>query len=291
MTLLAHISDLHLGKHNPEMLDKIIDLVNEKCPDLLLLTGDILESWSPGDYGETEKLFKRFNTDILPNPGNWDEKRGGEVIFRRHPYFLEKFKKYSVKTKTFGRMLSYPLFYEVDDIAFIAFDSTEADLSDGEVGLEQIIKAEKLLDGMDAKDMSMRILTMHHHLTSFPGLASVSTVRDAGNVMRFAFKNGIDMVLGGHKHIPRADYVVGANREKKANLAVVYAGTTSNLSRFFNPSFNFIEISGKKIEVKLNEFNSSKSKFSEKLMAKYRRIKSSEIELEYVRDVLMDYFL
>ncbi|ODS35102.1 MAG: hypothetical protein A7316_04420 [Candidatus Altiarchaeales archaeon WOR_SM1_86-2] len=289
MTLLAHISDLHLGKHNPRILESIIEVVNERNPDLLLLTGDILESWSPGDYKATEKLFKSFKADILPNPGNWDEKRGGEVMFRRHPYFLKKFKKYSVKTKTFGRMLSYPIFYEVDDIAFIAFDSTEADLSDGEVGLEQLIRAEKLLDDSGAD--GLRILTMHHHLTPFPGLVTVSTVRDCGNVIRFAFKNGIDMVLGGHKHIPRADHIIGSNEGRKAELGIVHAGTMSNLSRFVNPSFNFIEISDKKIEVTLNEFDYDKNKFKEKSMAKYKRIKNKNLELDYMRDMLLEYFL
>ena len=291
MTLLAHISDLHLGKHNPEILEDIVDVVNERSPDLLLLTGDILESWSPKDYAPTEKLFKSFKTEILPNPGNWDEKRGGEVMFRRHPYFIEKFKKYSVKTKTFGRMLSYPILYEVDDIAFIAFDSTEADLSDGEVGLEQLIRAEELLNGMDMGDACLKILTMHHHLTSFPGLVTVSTVRDSGNVIRFAFKNGIDMVLGGHKHIPRADYIVGSNEGRKVRLAIVHAGTTSNLSRFVNPSFNFIEISDKKVEVNLNEFDYDKNRFNEKLMVKYTRIETNNLKLDYMRDMLLEYFL
>lgn len=289
MALLAHISDLHLGKHDPSVLERVIELVNERDPDLILMTGDVLESWSPRDYDMTGKLFAKFKADILPNPGNWDEKRGGEIMFRKHPFFLERFKKYTVKTRAFGRMLSYPLLKEVDDITFIAFDSTEADLSDGEIGLEQIIKAEYMLD--EAGDEKLRIMTMHHQLTSFPGLAAVSAVRDCGNALRFAFKNGIDMVLGGHKHIPRADYIVGSSAGKKENLAVVHAGTISSLSRFVNPSFNFVEISKRKIEVKLNEFDFKKDKFKESLMVRYKRKGEKELELDFVRDIFGEYFL
>ena len=78
--------------------------------------------------------------------------------------------------------------------------------------------------------------------------------------------------------------------EAQAELGIVHAGTTSNLSRFVNPSFNFIEISGKKIEVTLNEFDHDKDKFKEKSMAKYKRLKN-KLELDYTRDMLLEYFL
>lgn len=57
---IVHISDLHLSTFDdkPEMLEKVVDMVNEQSPDLICFTGDLVTTGRKEAEPYTSKLLK-----------------------------------------------------------------------------------------------------------------------------------------------------------------------------------------------------------------------------------------
>ncbi|AAM01509.1 metallophosphoesterase family protein [Methanopyrus kandleri] len=276
---IAHVSDLHLDEsRDKSVLEAAIERVKELHPDVVVVSGDIVKGWRPRHYGETERIFRALDVGKLLAvvPDNHDEMRGGEVVFRKHPYFRRKYREFTVKSPSFGELLMYPIILEGDGLCVIALDSTEADRSDGEVGLDQLLRAEELIREIEPEFI---VLTMHHHVTPFPGLIDVSTVLDAGNLREFCVANGVDLVLVGHKHIPRVDYFAS----KEGGCAVSHAGTLCpEVARYVPPAFNVVDVERGEVVVQVLEYR--EGEFSEpKLMGRFR------IEGEHLRPVELGY--
>lgn len=72
---IAHISDLHLGTYSsqPEMVDKIVEMVNASSPDLIVFTGDIVNT-SPQELRPFTETLSRLKAPygVISIMGNHD---------------------------------------------------------------------------------------------------------------------------------------------------------------------------------------------------------------------------
>lgn len=104
--LVAQISDTHIGEHRAphaaDNLRKTVDMVNERHPDAVILSGDIGEN--PQDWDEARSILKRLKAPLYYAPGNHDV----------HTTDVEKYRR------VFGR--DYYRF-SVKDIDFVVIDS------------------------------------------------------------------------------------------------------------------------------------------------------------------------
>ena len=72
--VIAHISDLHI-RHFGVRESKLADILNKLKPDLVLITGDLIES--EGGIAPLEQLLLRLeNMTIIVTLGNWDHRSG-----------------------------------------------------------------------------------------------------------------------------------------------------------------------------------------------------------------------
>jgi 3',5'-cyclic AMP phosphodiesterase CpdA len=55
-------------------------------PDLVLLTGDVVDDGSAADYATATRLLSRIRQPLLVIPGNHDEREAFRACFRHHPY-------------------------------------------------------------------------------------------------------------------------------------------------------------------------------------------------------------
>ena len=55
---IAHLSDIHLGSTSKGFLERVIKKTNSAKPDIVLITGDLIESWHHLDEGALEVLNK-----------------------------------------------------------------------------------------------------------------------------------------------------------------------------------------------------------------------------------------
>jgi predicted MPP superfamily phosphohydrolase len=79
---LIHVSDLHLGKGDLGRLSRIVDQINARRPDLIVLTGDILvgKGWPAAMADALAKL--RAPLGLFAVRGNHEIRKGGEKAFR-----------------------------------------------------------------------------------------------------------------------------------------------------------------------------------------------------------------
>jgi 3',5'-cyclic AMP phosphodiesterase CpdA len=182
---IAHISDLHCGSPYfvPELLDAAIDEINERGPDVLVVSGDLTNEGFLPEFELARSFIDRI--EVLHKviiPGNHDARNVGYEHFE------------DVFGPRYGVLHAGPL-------TIVSADSSEPDLDYGTVGRGHY----KWIEECFAHDAQLRIFVLHHHLMPVPGTGRErNIVHDAGDALETLMRSRVDMVLSGHKHVPYA---------------------------------------------------------------------------------------
>jgi 3',5'-cyclic AMP phosphodiesterase CpdA len=138
----------------------------------------------------------------------------------------------NVGYKTFEEILGKRMVrYEDDQIFLLGIDSTQPDVDEGHIGrifqenihniLSQVSKGKK------------KLFALHHHLVPVPHAGRErDIVTDAGDVLNMLIKDGVDVVLCGHRHIP---WVWSVER-----LIIAHAGTAGSPRLVGMPKNNYL---------------------------------------------------
>jgi 3',5'-cyclic AMP phosphodiesterase CpdA len=182
---IVHISDLHAGSPYfvPNLMDRAIVEINEMKPDLFLVTGDLTEMGYRQEYLLAKSYLDRIEcAQRLVIPGNHDSRNVGYVHFEA----------------LFG---SRSIVWHGEGVTVVGVDSTEPDLDHGHIGRARY----PWLETQFAHPADFRIFMLHHHLLPVPGTGRErNVVYDAGDVLEVLQRCRVDLVLGGHKHVPYA---------------------------------------------------------------------------------------
>ncbi len=235
--LIVQISDVHCGPmFRKETLRAAVTEINEMCPDVVLVTGDLTENGLMSEFKTAAKGLKKLKAErIIFVSGNHDYRSTGYLLFKEFFPFLQV--------------------TEIEDATIIVLSSARPDRDDGEVGHRQNIWLEKTLEKYKDK---AKIVAIHHHIIPVPDTgADQITIVDAGDVLRSLVKSKVNLVLCGHRHRPW--------RWKMEDMLVVHAGSVSceKLRGFFCNSYNVITVKGNKIEAKLKIVGGDFVDFSE----------------------------
>jgi 3',5'-cyclic-AMP phosphodiesterase len=155
-------------------------------------------------------------------PGNHDYRHTGYLLFK----------------KFFPSPSPYPSsIYRFDNTIIITLATARPDRDEGEVGHQQNLWLEEKLKNEQCKNMTTRIIAMHHHLIGVPDTGTDKIVIvDAGDVLRTCLHHDINLVLCGHKHRPWL-----WNLE---TMDIVYVGTASStrFRGFTKNTYNILDI-------------------------------------------------
>src|SRR5256714_13807429 len=192
--LIAQISDVHVGggRYRQELLRTAIDEINEAEPDLVVVAGDLTDDGYPDQYPVARDELARIACEqVVRVPGNHDARNVGYLRFE----------------DTFGARDSR-LRLELANgvLALVAVDSSKPDLDEGEIGREHYGWIEEGFAG----EADLRVFVCHHHLMPIPGTGRErNQVLDAGDVLSLLRQSRVDLVLGGHRHVPYVWPVAG----------------------------------------------------------------------------------
>jgi Icc protein len=228
--LIAQLSDLHLGgmRYDEALLDAAIAEVNEASPDLVVIAGDLTDEGYPDQYAAAKAKLELLRcANLVLVPGNHDAKHVGYLYFE----------------ETFGaRDRRLRLELDGHDTALVAVDSSKPDIDEGEIGREHY---DWIKDGF-VDEPALRIFACHHHLMPIPGTGRErNQVLDAGDVLSLLRRLGVDVVLGGHRHVPYVWPVAG--------MLLIHSGTASTMRTraFPHPAYNLIDVDAERISVRL----------------------------------------
>lgn len=227
---IVHISDLHIWGLNfvPEWSNKIIDIVDSIRPELVIVTGDLIDDGYMDEYERAKEYLDRLKAkNMLVVPGNHDARNEGYTIFEE--IFRTRFPH-----------------YENEKVAVLGIDSSEPDIDDGHIGRANYAYIEEKLLTKD----KITILAMHHHLIPIPGTGRERNIPvDAGDVLKLCVGLKINFVLSGHKHHP------WIWKLEDTYLITVGTACSRRLKGRSYPSFNIMTIDNE--EVSLEEINVS----------------------------------
>jgi uncharacterized protein len=164
------LSDIHLGHHRGrKYLEKIVEETNQRNPDIVLITGDLIDSEAAFVPGELEPLV-RFSAPVYYVGGNHE--------------------KYVDAERTFGLVKKYGLnvlrnqVVETHGLQLVGLDYMNADEntfelhpSDDSHTIKSVLASLHVKDGMPS-------VLLHHS--------------PAG--AQYAAANGIDLMIAGHTH-------------------------------------------------------------------------------------------
>ena len=239
MTLIAHISDLHISKSefDEDIFMEAVDEINHLNPDMIILTGDITNNGYLKEYEQATKYLGMFKSPLFAVPGNHDARNLGyqtfEEIIGERSWKLTKDENFTV----------------------IGLDSSIPDESRGNIGHPQHMWLEHQLDECVIKE-NFSVVCFHHHVVSIPQTGRERNVlSDAGDILKTLTTHEVDIVLSGHKHVP--------NIWKINNTLFVNAGSLSSTKlrgRNLN-SYNVYDISEDEIEIFLNNIGGERFLF------------------------------
>ena len=83
MTVIAHISDLHISdaSFDEEILLKAINEINHLQPDMIILTGDITDNGYYKQFKQATRYLQMFEAPLFAIPGNHDARTLGYMTF------------------------------------------------------------------------------------------------------------------------------------------------------------------------------------------------------------------
>ena len=264
MARLIHLSDLHFGAHDQQLVDAIAERVDEEKPDLVVISGDFTQRARTEQFKEACDFLERLNDaghDVLAVPGNHDVPLYD--VFRRFLSPLTRYKRYIDDTLC-------PV-HELPGVTVVGINTARSlTFSDGRINEEQMKFIRETFSRSDPK--ALRVLVTHHPLFALPVGETGDVKRAVGRselALDAVAESGVDMLLAGHHHTASAhsarDLVTRAGP-----ALVVQAGTATSIRlRDESQSFNRIEIEGDAVTLTLQSW--AGSKFESSTAQKYVR--------------------
>jgi len=214
MTLLLQISDPHFGTERHEVVEALLQLAARTQPDLAVLSGDITQRARRSQFAAARAFVDRLGAmPSLVIPGNHDL-----PLFNVFTRVLCPFANHR---RVFGTNLE-PQFESCELLVIGVNSARRSRHTEGEVSMEQIERVAQRLER--ATPLQLRVVVAHHPVAS----ATADDVRHLLHrrepaVRRWA-QAGVDLIVGGHIHLPYVQPLAG-RMEIARPVWAVQAGT------------------------------------------------------------------
>ncbi|MEV6596267.1 metallophosphoesterase [Actinoplanes sp. NPDC051346] len=230
--VIAHLSDLHLGAHDPDAVESVIADVAAVRPTLTVVTGDCTMRARVHQFRQARDLLDRLPAPLLVVLGNHD------VPLVSGARFVAPYRRYR---RLVHRDLD-PVLRLPGLTALGLHSAPRWRWKSGRVTRRQGDAVVTVLGAAPAG--SVRLLALHHPPRA-PGLARVAG-RD--RLLRALAAGRVDLLLAGHTHVPASGLVRVAGTAHR--LVEVVAGTaTSGRTRGVGRSWTVIRVDERAIVV------------------------------------------
>ena len=248
MATIAHLSDVHFGRHDPVVVDAVEIFLAEKRPDLVVISGDFTQRARVEQYKMACAFVDRIEQSRLPVlavPGNHDVPLYD--VARRFARPLNRYK----------RFIDDDLcpYFENGELEVLGLNTARSfTIKDGSVSREQMDRIREAFAG-DAHGRT-RILVTHHPLFAMP-------IGDEGEMTKVANRHtdalaaaadaGVHILLAGHFH--RSFSKSAREMVENAGAALVVQAGTATSTRLRGDekqSFNWIEAHKGKVDIEVH---------------------------------------
>ena len=248
MARLVHLSDLHFGAHDEDLVEAVSQQVDTLKPDLVVISGDFTQRAKTEQFKEACLFLEHLRDsghEVLGVPGNHDVPLYD--VLRR---FLSPLARYR-------RFIDESLcpFIELPGVAVLGINTARSfTFKDGRINADQVEFIRETFARTPSE--AVRILVTHHPLFALEVAGEVDRAIGRQELALDAVEeSGVDMLLAGHNHHASSqdasDLVTRAG-----GVLVVQAGTaTSTRVREQEQSFNTVDIADACVTITVNAWN------------------------------------
>jgi len=255
MARIAHLSDIHFGANDPDIVAATIDWLKEKQPDLVIISGDLTQRAREKQFRDAASYLGALRDNghrLLVVPGNHDVPLYD--VIRRFASPLGRYKRHIAQDLC--------PWMETDEAAILGINTARSlTIKDGRINEEQMQLIRQRFNGVAAS--KTRILVTHHPLFELPigqGNELSEAVGRHKDALQAIIDAGLHVTLAGHFHRTYAEAARKMVAEAGPTL-VIQAGTaTSTRLRNQEPqSFNWLHVEqGNEMELQVIVWNGEK---------------------------------
>jgi 3',5'-cyclic AMP phosphodiesterase CpdA len=236
---VVHLSDLHFGKVDMQVIDPLVETVRGFEADVIAVSGDLTQRATTAQFEQARAFLDRLKAPLVVVPGNHDV-----PLFNLYDRFVQRF-------NDFHRHITpeaVPEFVD-DEIAVIGVNTARSlTWKWGRVNRAQMTRVRDRLFPLPPE--TIRIVVMHHPFELPEGVSSLELVGRARMGMDKLAECGADVLLSGHLHASHISDTVRRYNIYGHSALVVQAGTaTSTRQRGELNSFNCLRITPKEIKI------------------------------------------
>lgn len=239
MRTLVHLSDLHFGRVDEQLLAPLRATIEAIGPDLVVVSGDLTQRALSVEFEAARAYLDSLPGPQIIVPGNHDISLYNLV--RRFLQPLTRYKRHITSDLA-------PTYVD-DEIAVLGINTARSlTFKDGRVNHEQVASMRAAFAGIDP---ALTRIVVTHHPFDLPEAVDRSEVVDRAPMAMQAFaEEGVDLLLAGHLHLSHAGNTAERYQIRGFAALVVQAGTaTSTRGRGEVNGFNVIRIHHGCIEV------------------------------------------
>jgi 3',5'-cyclic AMP phosphodiesterase CpdA len=248
---IAHLSDVHFGRHDPEVVAAVETFLFARRPDLVVISGDFTQRARVAQYELAADFLRRLEgggLEVLAVPGNHDVPLYD--VFRRFARPLNRYK----------RFIDDDLcpWFETDELAVLGINTARSfTIKDGSISLDQMQRIRECFINVAAG--KTKILVTHHPLFAMP-------LGDEGELTKVVKRHtdalaavadaGVEVLLAGHFH--RTFAQSARDMVETAGAALVIQAGTATSTRLRGEelqSFNWLETGKGRIDLQVHRWD------------------------------------
>jgi 3',5'-cyclic AMP phosphodiesterase CpdA len=263
MRTIVHLSDIHFGRIEPDLVHRLSAAIVRIAPDLLAVSGDLTQRAKRSEFTAARTFLDALPFPRLVVPGNHDV-----PLYNVFTRFLTPLARYR---RAITPDLS-PVFRD-DELIVVGVNTARSfTIGEGQINEEQVDEIVTHLSG--APPGLVRIVVTHHPFDLPEGVGEERLLGRAAMAMAKLSAAGADLFLAGHLHISHIGHTGERYRTAGHSALVVQAGTVSTRSRGEQPSFNVLRIQRSKIAVERLVWDPDRATFAEAAASVYRHAES-----------------
>lgn len=236
MIFLAHISDLHFGRTNPQVVDGLRNKLESLAPDHIIISGDLTQRAKEKEYLEARQFLDTLSSPFLVIPGNHDI--SATKLFERFIYPWRKWHKH-IKTPLEIKFADKKTIFAGINTArrfHLSLDWSRGDISSSQLDHIQSVVA-------SPEEEKLKILVAHHPFWLPRRFEKRHIIYGRDQALQRFQGVGPDIILSGHIHVPFIRVLDG--------IVVSHAGTACSTRLVEgNPnSFNIIRGNSSRLKI------------------------------------------
>lgn len=261
MASIAHLSDVHFGRHDDAIVAAVESFLFDRRPDLVVISGDFTQRARVAQYRLACEFLDRLEQGglaVIGVPGNHDVPLYD--VMRRFARPLDRYK----------RFIDEDLcpWWENDEVAVLGINTARSfTIKDGSVSRDQMKRIRDSFAQVSAE--KLRVLVTHHPLYAMPigeEGALTKVAKRSSDALIAAAAAGVDLLLAGHFHRSFSQSALELSRgtvpheprpselvENVGPALAIQAGTATStrLRGDEQQSFNWIEASKQEIVLQI----------------------------------------